>query len=148
MPQIHFPPLPSAAISPSQLLPELCSASLCSQWGNGGALTRWVVPLPAGWYPYLLGGAGDNSLLEAVGLLLQVFSSLVIPEQIIFYLEMEHTYLSRTPFRYSGNEVIREGVNEPGSPASSLSTHPIQAQAELWHWSLSEVLLAGKWAFR
>lgn len=31
------------------------------------------------WGPYLLGGAGDNALLEAVGLLLKVFSSLVIP---------------------------------------------------------------------
>lgn len=89
------------------------------------------MPLPVGWCPYLLGGAGDNSLLKAVGLLLKIFSSLVIPEQIIFYLEMEHTYLSRTPFRSPGNEVISEEVSEPGPPASSLSPQPIQAQAAL-----------------
>lgn len=67
--------------------------------------------------PYLLGGAGDNALLEAVGLLLKVFPGLVIPEQIIFYLEMEHTYLSRTHFDSVENKVISEPVSKHGLSA-------------------------------
>lgn len=57
---------------------------------------------------YLLRGAGDNALLEAIGLLLKVFSSLVIPEQIVFYLEIKHRSLSRTHFNSAESKVISE----------------------------------------
>lgn len=67
--------------------------------------------------PYLLGGAGDNALLESVGLLLKVFPGLVIPEQIIFYLEMEHTYLSRTHLDSMEEKVISAPVSKHGLSA-------------------------------
>ena len=57
---------------------------------------------------YLLCGAGDNALLEAIGLLLKVFSSLVIPEQIVFYLEIKHRSLSRTRVNSAESKVISE----------------------------------------
>ena len=49
---------------------------------------------------YLLCGTGDDALLKAVGLLLKVLSSLMIPEQIVFYLEIKHVSLKNT-FRLS-----------------------------------------------
>lgn len=43
--------------------------------------------------PYLLGGAGDNALLKAVGLLLEVLPGLVVPEQVVLYLEVKQVSL-------------------------------------------------------
>lgn len=57
---------------------------------------------------YLLRGAGDNALLQAVGLLLKVFPGLVIPEQIVFYLKIKHTHLSRTRVDSADREVTSE----------------------------------------
>lgn len=36
---------------------------------------------------YMLCSAGDNALLQSVGLLLKVFSCLMVPQQIVFNLE-------------------------------------------------------------
>lgn len=46
--------------------------------------------------PYLLRGAGDDALLQAVGLLLKVLSGLVVPEQVVFYLETKQVSLKIT----------------------------------------------------
>ena len=57
------------------------------------AVTRAAARVAAS---YLLRGAGDDALLKAVGLLLQVFPGLVIPQQVVLDLKSKHTDLSRT----------------------------------------------------
>lgn len=65
--------------------------SLCEDVQSfGGQRRKQRVP------PYLLSGASDDALLEAVGLLLKVFSCLMIPQKIVFYLEIKHKCLSKT----------------------------------------------------
>lgn len=71
---------------------------------EGSVESVWKQNMPS----YLLCGTGDDALLEAVGLLLKVLSSLMIPEQIVFYLEIKHVFLSRTHFDSAESKVISQ----------------------------------------
>lgn len=77
---------------------------MLSEW-SVESVWKQIVP------SHLLCGAGDDALLEAVGLLLKVLSSLMIPEQIVFYLEIKHMFLSRTHFNSAESKVISETVS-------------------------------------
>ena len=120
---LHFPPSTS---SPKLYLPLLSFSemgSYCPMGNDSNDRNPWSLALIKGQFSvsrrntgpgrrlvpsYLLCGAGDNALLEAIGLLLKVFSSLVIPEQIVFYLEIKHRFLSRRHVNSPESKVISE----------------------------------------
>lgn len=67
-----------------------------------------------GTLPHLLGGAGDDALLETVGLLLEVLPGLVVPQQVVFYLEIKQTHLSRYAAPQLKSKHRHAHVPEPG----------------------------------